>query len=92
MCGGPAVLCGFGDAQAHRGSGGVGRLNPGVLVADPTAFREKRGGQCQGASDAEPDARMEAALEKPPGPGGCRDEREGTEADLNIRLPSNGER
>ncbi len=92
MGGGPAPLCGFGETQPHRGSGGGGRLNPGVLVAGPTAFSEKRRGQCQGTGDAEPDARMEAALEEPPSPSGRREEGEATETELNIRLPSKAER
>ena len=53
-----------------------------------TTFGEKRGGQCQGAGDTEPNGRMETSLEEPPGPRGCCDERKKTEAKLNFRLSS----
>jgi hypothetical protein len=92
MGSGRALLCGCGGGQIHCGSKKVGTMDPGVLVAGPTAFGEKCNGQCQGAGDAEPDARMEVALEEPPGPRGCRDERENTEAELNMRLAPKHER
>jgi hypothetical protein len=63
-----------------------------VLVAGATSFGEKCGGQCQGASNAEPDARMKTGMKKPPTSSGCRDEREDTEADLNLRFTPNHER
>jgi hypothetical protein len=56
------VLCRPEGGQRHRSVRSIGMAKVGVLVAGATAFGEKCAGQGQGAGDAKPDARMQAAL------------------------------
>jgi len=85
----PALLNRSKWGQCHHGGEGVLRLKPGALVTSPAAFGEKRARQCKGAGDSEPDDRMKAALKEPPTPRDRGDQRENTEAELNIRLSAN---